>query len=123
MAQRQATGDPSTATIIMGNRYFDVYSITKDLPLADIFTSVNIMTEYQCGNCREFSRLGPSARFCPYCGSTSLSLVVREETESKSPVEWVSPEIAEAFGAQINQTRIVVQEEEKKPRRPKQASK
>jgi len=37
------------------------------------------MPEYQCGNCREASRLGPSARFCPYCGSSNLNLVIKEE--------------------------------------------
>jgi hypothetical protein len=43
------------------------------------------MTQYQCGNCRELSLLGPSARFCPYCGSSSLILVIKEEAEQPRP--------------------------------------
>ena len=37
--------------------------------------------EYKCGNCREVSRLSPKAKFCPFCGSSSLILVVKEQAE------------------------------------------
>jgi len=39
------------------------------------------MTEYKCGNCREVHVLSPKAKLCPNCGSSSLSLLIKELTE------------------------------------------
>ncbi len=52
------------------------------------------MPEYKCGNCSEHFKAGPKARFCPYCGSSSLNLVIRElkEPAQKETVGVYEPE-------------------------------
>jgi len=72
------------------------------------------MTEYQCGNCREFSRLGPSARFCPYCGSSSLNLIIKEGPDEIRKAALDLHDAGVALGIEIGRSM-----EEKKPRRRK----
>lgn len=82
------------------------------------------MTEYKCGNCSEISRLGPNARFCPYCGSTSLNLVIKEES-ALVPFYRLEqmPGVTEPdYDIEAIKRGTVKLKEEKKPRRPKQAS-
>ena len=75
--------------------------------------------EYKCRSCREVTSLPPRAKFCPVCGSSSLILMVREQTE---------PHQKETIGvyrsATINDSESVlatlketIVEEEDQPRR------
>jgi len=83
----------------------DTHSVVK---------SATIMTEYKCGNCREISRLGPSARFCPYCGSSSLNLIIKEASEEPAaiiPSVWAAPGPSNTGLVESHS------QEEKKPRR------
>ncbi len=52
------------------------------------------MTEFRCDNCKEIHNLSQRAKFCPNCGSTSLNLVVKEQSEpsAKETIGVYTPE-------------------------------
>ncbi len=66
------------------------------------------MTEFKCGSCQEIQNLSPKSRFCPICGSTSLTLIVKEQAE---------PGSRETIGVYTPEPDVAVVEEEDQPRR------
>ena len=88
------------------------------------------MTELKCNNCRESfvatreysivhaqdALVNEIARFCPYCGSTSLSVVVRETRTVADKIRHITENPREPLdGVSIEPEDLV--EEEEKPRR------
>jgi hypothetical protein len=81
--------------------------------------------EYKCGSCREVSALSPKARFCPVCGSSSLILVVKEQTEpsQKETIGVYDTATIKAPTRELHSNQLtgiepsVEKEEEDRPRR------
>ena len=88
------------------------------------------MTELKCNNCRESfvatreyriirtqeALANEIARFCPYCGSTSLSVVVKETGIIADQIRHITEDPREPLdGVSIEPEDLV--EEEEKPRR------
>jgi DNA-directed RNA polymerase subunit RPC12/RpoP len=74
------------------------------------------MTELKCHNCRETFGLPAAgttavARFCPYCGSTSLAIVIKEGPTVFSGSTAFTPEPS------LPDPSEDLVEEEEKPRR------
>jgi len=88
------------------------------------------LTELKCNNCRESfvatreyriirtqeALANEIARFCPYCGSTSLSVVVKETGIVADQIRHITEDPREPLdGVSIEPEDLV--EEEEKPRR------